>query len=109
MMYDLTSDPGERWNLFATKLDNSWIMWPLAREISKYEMSVKKYRNSTPEKGSKVIRNELMDEKSSLAGCNTASNPVGAVSQCVGAPQERELLSHVRSRAMAQEKIGPYT
>lgn len=51
MMYDLTSDPGERWNLFATKLDNSWIMWPLGREIGKYEMSVKKYRNINPGEG----------------------------------------------------------
>jgi hypothetical protein len=48
MMYDLTSDPGEKWNLFATKLDNSWLVYPIGREIAKYEMSVKKYPNIKP-------------------------------------------------------------
>ena len=48
MMYDLSSDPGERWNLFATKMDNSWVLWPVDREIGKYETSVKQYRNIKP-------------------------------------------------------------
>jgi arylsulfatase A-like enzyme len=45
MMNDLSCDPGEKWNLFATRLDNSWIMWPVALEIGKYEASVKQYPN----------------------------------------------------------------
>lgn len=48
MMYDLSGDPGEHVNLFATKLDNSWLIAPIGREIYKYEMSVKQYPNIKP-------------------------------------------------------------
>ena len=48
MFYDLSSDPHENFNLFATKLDNSWMLTPVLREIGKYEMSVKKYPNIKP-------------------------------------------------------------
>jgi arylsulfatase len=45
MTYDLSSDPHEDWNLFNTRLDNAWILWPVFRTIGSYETSVKKYRN----------------------------------------------------------------
>jgi arylsulfatase len=48
MVYDLSSDPHENWNLFAFKLDNGWMLAPVFREIVKYEMSVKKYPNIKP-------------------------------------------------------------
>ena len=48
MMYDLSGDPGEHVNLFATKLDNSWILEPMLREVFKYEMSARKYPNIKP-------------------------------------------------------------
>jgi arylsulfatase len=48
MMYDLSSDPHENWNLFSTKLDNSWILWPVFHAIGGYEKSVKEYPNTEP-------------------------------------------------------------
>jgi hypothetical protein len=45
MTYDLSSDPHEDWNLFDTRLDNGWILWPVFRTIGSYETTVKKYRN----------------------------------------------------------------
>jgi arylsulfatase A-like enzyme len=48
IMYDLSSDPGEKWNLFATRADHSWILYPIGREIAQYQMSVKKYPNIKP-------------------------------------------------------------
>jgi arylsulfatase A-like enzyme len=48
MFYDLSSDPHENWNLMNTKLDNVWMLAPVYRAITEYEMSVKKYPNITP-------------------------------------------------------------
>ena len=48
MFYDLSSDPHEDWNLFATRLDNGWMMAPVFRAIMQYEMSVKRYPNIKP-------------------------------------------------------------
>jgi arylsulfatase len=45
MMYDLSSDPHENWNLFATKLDTAWLFKPVMGAAAKYEESVKKYPN----------------------------------------------------------------
>lgn len=45
MMYDLSSDPHEDWNLFGTQLTNGWLFAPVFRNIFQYEMSVKKYPN----------------------------------------------------------------
>ena len=45
MTYDLSSDPQEMYNLFATVQTNGWIFLPLYREIAKYEESVKQYPN----------------------------------------------------------------
>ena len=48
MTFDLSSDPHEDWNLFATRLDNAWVFGPVFRNIMQYEMSVKKYPNIKP-------------------------------------------------------------
>ena len=48
MFYDLSSDPHEDWNLMSTKLTNLWMMAPVYRAITQYEMSVKKYPNIKP-------------------------------------------------------------
>ncbi|NGZ10595.1 MAG: arylsulfatase [Nitrospira sp. LK70] len=48
MFYDLSSDPHEDFNLFATKLDNGWMLFPVLREIGKYERSLKEYPNIKP-------------------------------------------------------------
>jgi len=45
MVYDLSSDPHENWNLFTTKMDVGWVVAPVFRAIGQYEMSIKKYRN----------------------------------------------------------------
>ena len=45
MTYDLSSDPQEMYNLFATVQTNGWIFLPVYREIAKYEESVKQYPN----------------------------------------------------------------
>jgi arylsulfatase len=39
MFYDLSSDPHEDWNLFNTKLDNTWMLFPVLRIIGEYERS----------------------------------------------------------------------
>lgn len=48
MTYDLSSDPHEDWNLFATQLTNGWMFAPIFRNIIQYEQSVKKYPNIKP-------------------------------------------------------------
>ncbi|HTV07023.1 MAG TPA: hypothetical protein VME86_16765 [Acidobacteriaceae bacterium] len=48
MFYDLSSDPHENANLFATELTNGWMFAPVFREIMEYEMSLKKYPNIKP-------------------------------------------------------------
>jgi len=48
MSYDLSSDPHEDWNLFATRLDNGWMFAPVFKLIIQYEMSVRDYPNTKP-------------------------------------------------------------
>lgn len=48
MSYDLSSDPHEDWNLFATRLDNAWMFGPVFRAIGEYGVTVKKYPNIKP-------------------------------------------------------------
>jgi arylsulfatase len=48
MFYDLSSDPHEYWNLFNSKLDNAWMLFPVMRLIGEYERSVKEYPNISP-------------------------------------------------------------
>jgi arylsulfatase A-like enzyme len=48
MMYDLSSDPQETYNLFDTVQTNGWVVPLIYREIAKYEESVKKYPNIKP-------------------------------------------------------------
>ena len=45
MVYDLSSDPHENWNMFDTRLDCGWIMAPAIRAIYGYEGSLRKYPN----------------------------------------------------------------
>ena len=48
IMFDLSSDPHERWNLFETRGDNTFTIPVAFRAIMQYEMSVKKYPNIKP-------------------------------------------------------------
>jgi arylsulfatase A-like enzyme len=48
MFYDLSSDPHEDWNLFATRLDCGWMLAPVYRAIMEYETSAKNYPNIKP-------------------------------------------------------------
>lgn len=48
MCFDLTSDPHENWNLFETKMDNTWMLGPIFRAIMQYQMSVNKFPNIKP-------------------------------------------------------------
>jgi arylsulfatase len=48
MVFDLSGDPQEKWNTFATKLDNTWITAPVLREIGLYERRTKDYPNIKP-------------------------------------------------------------
>jgi arylsulfatase len=48
MFYDLSSDPHENFNLFSTKLDNAWMLVPVAKAVGGYQMSLKKYPNIKP-------------------------------------------------------------
>ena len=45
MIFDLGSDPGERYNLFDTKLDSGWMLGLVFRVIGAYEKSVVQYPN----------------------------------------------------------------
>ena len=44
-IYDLSSDPREKFNLFSTKLDNAWMLGPAFRKIAEFQQSLKKYPN----------------------------------------------------------------
>ena len=48
MFNDLSSDPHEIANLFATELTNGWMLAPVFKDIIEYEASVKKYPNIKP-------------------------------------------------------------
>jgi len=48
IMYDLSSDPHEDWNLSASRMDNGWLFAPVVQHIMEYEKSLKKYRNIKP-------------------------------------------------------------
>jgi arylsulfatase A-like enzyme len=48
MFFDLGSDPGERYNLFNTKLDMGWMFGVAFRAIAEYEKSVAQYPNIKP-------------------------------------------------------------
>ena len=48
IMFDLSSDPQERWNLFETRMDNTFTIPVAFRAIMQYEMSLKKYPNIKP-------------------------------------------------------------
>ena len=40
--------PHEDWNLFATRLDNAWMLTPVVRAIGQYQATLKKYPNIKP-------------------------------------------------------------
>jgi arylsulfatase len=46
--YDLTSDPGEKDNLFSTRLDNGWMLGPAIKAITEFRQSAVKYPNIKP-------------------------------------------------------------
>jgi arylsulfatase len=48
MVFDLGSDPGERYNLFNTKLDMGWMFGVVFRTIGAYEKSIAQYPNIKP-------------------------------------------------------------
>jgi arylsulfatase len=48
MCFDLGSDPGERYNLFSTKLDAGWMFGVAFRAIVEYEKSIARYPNIKP-------------------------------------------------------------
>jgi hypothetical protein len=45
MMYDLSSDPHEDANLWWTALTNGWMLGPVIKLITEYEVRVKEYPN----------------------------------------------------------------
>jgi arylsulfatase len=45
LMFDLSSDPGEKFNLWASTLTNGWVFAPVLEEIEIYEKSIAKYPN----------------------------------------------------------------
>ena len=48
MFFDLGSDPGERYNLFNTKLDMGWMFGVTFRAIAEYQKSIAQYPNIKP-------------------------------------------------------------
>ena len=48
MVFDLGSDPGERYNLFNSKLDMGWMFGVVLRTIGAYEKSLAQYPNIKP-------------------------------------------------------------
>lgn len=48
IVYDLGSDPGERFNLFADKLDMGWMFGLAMRPVGVYEKSIAQYPNIQP-------------------------------------------------------------
>ena len=58
-VYDLSSDPGETYNLLYTRMDCTWILFVAGAVIASYQESIAKYPNiETGEdfKGYKVPR-----------------------------------------------------
>src|SRR5271170_2964913 len=48
MVFDLGSDPGERYNLFNTRLDMGWMLGVAFRIVGAYEKSIAQYPNIKP-------------------------------------------------------------
>jgi arylsulfatase len=48
MIYDLSSDPHEDWNIIKTRLDTDWLLTPAMKVLMAFEASVKKYPNIKP-------------------------------------------------------------
>ena len=48
MVFDLSSDPGEKFNLMSTKLDMMWMFAPAFKALSEYKASTIKYPNIKP-------------------------------------------------------------
>ncbi len=48
LVFDLGSDPGERYNLFETKLDMGWMFGLTYRAVAEYEKSIEQYPNIKP-------------------------------------------------------------
>ena len=48
MVFDLAADPGERYNIFADKLDMGFVFGILLKPVVEYEMSVVEYPNIKP-------------------------------------------------------------
>jgi hypothetical protein len=48
MIFDLGSDPGERYNLLETKLDMGWMFGVVYQAIVEYNTSTAKYPNIRP-------------------------------------------------------------
>ena len=48
MVFDLGSDPGERYNLFNNKLDMVWMLGIAFRTVAAYEKSIAQYPNIKP-------------------------------------------------------------
>src|SRR5215471_17187 len=45
IFFDLGSDPGERFNLFLTKMDMGWMLAPASMVVAEYNKSVEQYPN----------------------------------------------------------------
>jgi arylsulfatase len=45
MLFDLASDPGELYNVFATKMDMGWMVGVALKFVADYERSVAEYPN----------------------------------------------------------------
>ena len=48
VVFDLGSDPGERYNLFSTKMDCGWMLGIAFRTVAAFENSVAQYPNIKP-------------------------------------------------------------
>jgi hypothetical protein len=45
MLFDLASDPGELYNLMATKMDMGWMMGVALKFVVDYQKSIAQYPN----------------------------------------------------------------
>jgi arylsulfatase len=48
LVYDLTSDPHEDFNILVHKMDNFWMLGPAMKALSDYQKSVAEYSNIKP-------------------------------------------------------------
>ena len=48
IVYDLSSDPGEKFNLMSTKLDMMWMFAPAYKALGEYKASVAQFPNIKP-------------------------------------------------------------